>query len=383
MVRCLIPASRKPPKTDAEIMAALEQSGGHRKKAADILGMYERSLLDRLARMKKAGKFDGGVSETIPEGHTVKGVSTLYNAEGEVAGQWVKTTRDEQLAKLAQETAIRELAKKIPRQAPIPAPKHGNKRLLNLYTLTDCHVGMLSWHRETGADWDLKIAEKVLTDCFLQLIAQAPEADSAVVNQGGDFLHTDGLLALTPTSGHVLDADGRYQKIVETAVRLLRTLVNAALMKHKQVTVLMQDANHDPVGGTWLRALFAALYERDKRVRVEISPLPYVALRHGKTMLAFHHGHLSKNDNLPLLMAAKFPDLWGQTLKRYCHTGHRHHVEEKEHAGMTVIQHPTLAAPDAYAARGGWLTERQATAITYHDQWGQVGRTTVIPEMVE
>jgi hypothetical protein len=50
---------------------------------------------------------------------------------------------------------------------------------------------------------------------------------------------------------------------------------------------------------------------------------------------------------------------------------------------MTVIQHPTLAARDAYAARGGWLSERSATAITYHDKFGQVARNTVVPEMFE
>jgi hypothetical protein len=38
---------------------------------------------------------------------------------------------------------------------------------------------------------------------------------------------------------------------------------------------------------------------------------------------------------------------------------------------MTVIQHPTIAARDAYAARGGWLSERAAVAITYHARFGQ------------
>ena len=36
------------------------------------------------------------------------------------------------------------------------------------------------------------------------------------------------------------------------------------------------------------------------------------------------------------------------------YTGHRHHTHEftKEFSGMTVTQHPTLAARDAYASRG-------------------------------
>ena len=33
---------------------------------------------------------------------------------------------------------------------------------------------------------------------------------------------------------------------------------------------------------------------------------------------------------------------------------------------MKVERHETLAAPDAYAANGGWLSGRSAKVITYH-----------------
>ena len=49
---------------------------------------------------------------------------------------------------------------------------------------------------------------------------------------------------------------------------------------------------------------------------------------------------------------------------------------------MSVVQHSTLAARDAYAARGGWMNDRQCTAITYHSEFGQVCRNTVTPEML-
>jgi hypothetical protein len=49
---------------------------------------------------------------------------------------------------------------------------------------------------------------------------------------------------------------------------------------------------------------------------------------------------------------------------------------------MKVVQHATLAARDAYAARGGWMSERQCTAYTYHTEYGQVCCNTVTPEML-
>ena len=154
------------------------------------------------------------------------------------------------------------------------------------------------------------------------------------------------------------------------------------LSKHERVIVLLAEGNHDTVSSIWLRALFRAVYENEPRVEVMESALPYYVIQHGETMLGFHHGHLQKNAQLPILMAAQFPKEWGSTTKRYVHTGHRHHVEEKEHSGVTVTQHPTLAARDAYAARGGWHAERMIQSITYHAKHGQVARSFSTPEML-
>lgn len=63
--------------------------------------------------------------------------------------------------------------------------------------------------------------------------------------------------------------------------------------------------------------------------------------------------------------------------------GHNHHTFEKEYRGMTVMQHPTLAARDAYASRHGYVALRQASAITYHKSKGQVARIIVSPDMLE
>jgi hypothetical protein len=129
--------------------------------------------------------------------------------------------------------------------------------------------------------------------------------------------------------------------------------------------------------------MFQALYENEPRIEVIDSELPYYVYQHGETMLGWHHGHLSKNEALPLLFASQFPKMWGNTSKRYVHCGHRHHTHIKEHSGVTIEQHPTLAARDAYAARGGWMAERQVSSITYSDKYGQVAKNTVTPEMLD
>ena len=156
-----------------------------------------------------------------------------------------------------------------------------------------------------------------------------------------------------------------------------------ALSKHDDVVVLMAEGNHDMVGSVWLRSLFDALYEKEPRVTVEKSPLPYYEYKHGKTALFFHHGHLRKVPQLPGVFAAQFSETWGSTKYRYAHTGHFHHKVEKEDMGCTITQHRTLAAKDSYAARGGYFAERKAECVTYHKDYGIVSTVNVTPEMCE
>lgn len=363
--------------TDEQIVAALKAHNGSRVKAAAEFGITPRAFATRVSKLKERGF---NIPDSPYNAPTVMGTSTLYGADGETRLTWVKERREDTQERI--EAMVRGLAAKLPRIAPAPAPKRTDPDKCTLYTLTDCHVGMLAWGRETGGpDWDLTIAEQVLTNSFLRLIDTSPPAKDAIFLNLGDFLHFDSLVPETPQNRHILDADGRYQKVVEVAVRIQRRLVPAMLKKHERVFVWFEEGNHDPTAAIWQRIMFAALFENEPRVTVDLSPSPYGVHRHGKSMIGFHHGHLAKNQSLPLLFAAKFPEVWGATKSRYIHVGHKHHVDEKEHPGVFVHQHPTLAAPDAYASRGGWMSKQQATAVTYHAKFGECERTKVVPEM--
>lgn len=356
----------------AETIALVKEHGG--VTAASLATGIPRATLQ--SRHSTAKNRAGGM--------IVTGRSTLTDLRtGEAVLEWEKTSLDRERAAEAQAQAFEAMAARLPRLPAVHRPKRVDAQLATVYTLTDCHVGALAWHREGGADWDLGIAEDTLVGCFRHMIDSSPPSELGIVNQLGDFLHWDGLEAVTPTSKHLLDADGRFEKVVQVAIRVLRRVIGLALEKHATVRVILAEGNHDLASSVWLRQMFAALYENEPRLTVDDSPLPYYAMEWGETMLAFHHGHLKKNDQLPIMFAAQFPQEWGRTTKRYCHTGHRHHVEEKEHSGMIVFQHPTLAARDAYAARGGWHAMRSATAVTYHRQFGEVGRTTARPEMLQ
>lgn len=315
-----------------------------------------------------------------PDGMFVRSVSTLVDGQtGNVKQQWVKSDKlKEDLFNAMVEASKRAGADITPIER-IPAPFSVDSDLCTLYTITDYHVGMLAWAKETGEAWDLKIAEQVLMDVFKRMVECSPRSAVGVVNFLGDLLHFDSLKPITPEHGHLLDADSRYQKVVHICIKLVRAVIEMALTKHDTVHVLANEGNHDPTGSVWMRVFLPLLYADNPCVTFEHSPLPYVIYEWGNTLLAFSHGHMAKKESLPLLFAAKFPQEWGRTTKRYAHTGHMHHVDIKEHPGMKVEQHATLAAPDAYAARGGWFSERQAAAITYSKRTGETARQTYTP----
>ncbi|WP_354686675.1 LysR family transcriptional regulator [Cupriavidus necator] len=371
----------------AEILVAVEQHGSERKAAA-ALGLSHGTVSGAIAGARKRAAASGyspehDMTHVVPDGFLVKGVSTYYDEEGKPRGQWVKSAVDRDRQAEIMREACAAMAESLPRVKPAEHAGDTNAALCNLVVFTDYHMGMLAWHKEGGADWDLKIAESLLLTSFVHMVEAAPKAKTCVLAIQGDFLHSDGLLPVTPAHKHVLDQDGRFSKIVAAAIRVLRRLADHALAKHEAVHLVICEGNHDEASSVWLRQMFAALYEAEPRLMVNDSELPFYVHQHGEVMLAFHHGHKVKNEQLPMLFAAQYPKVWGATTKRYAHCGHRHHVDEKEYAGMVVTQHPTLAARDAYSARGGWMSERAATTITYHERFGQVGRTIVTPEMFE
>jgi len=376
-----------PALTDSQLREAADayvSCGQNKAAAARSLGMRENTYKHRLGVAISRGFHTGyDVNYPVPEGFAVTGISSLVDTgTGKAKLQWVKSSKDkERQAEILQE-AYTAMCADIPRVAPTPPPVNVVADLCNQYTITDYHLGMLAWHKEGGADWDLNIATKTLIASFAAMMAGSPDTHTCIIGQLGDFLHSDGLLPVTPTSGHVLDQDGRFSKIVEAAITVLRQLVSMALEKHEHVHVIMAEGNHDMASSVWLRKMFKAVYENEPRISVNDSELPYYVYEWGKCMIGFSHSHTKKKEALPILFATEFSEIWGRTTYRVIHTGHNHHGDMKEHSGITVWQHNTLSARDSHASRGGWYAERKATSITYHKDFGQVATNEVRPEMI-
>ena len=146
----------------AEYVDAVNAHGSY-TAAARVLGCTEFAVRSSLKRLQALAATRGYSPEhdmhhPVPDTHIAKGVSTLYDADGKVRMQWVKSAVDDAKWEAVKQAALEALAADIPRVAALPAPTMVAKHLCNVYTLTDCHVGMLAWPKETGEAWDLPIA---------------------------------------------------------------------------------------------------------------------------------------------------------------------------------------------------------------------------------
>lgn len=365
-------------------IVGLRSQGISVEKIVELTGVDKRNVQRYAANLKAKAAREGYSPEEdaaglAAEGYYVTGKSRYDPTER----QWVKTAIDkERQARILIERLERGNSNFKPFR-PGKAPKRCEADMLSLITITDFHMGMYAWGPETGADWDVEIARDTFLGAVHAMIEGSPRSKVGVLNQLGDFLHFDGLSAITPMSGHLLDADTRYAKVVDLTMEVMNEAVRMMLGRFEEVRVIQAEGNHDMSGSVWLRKHIKHMFKNEPRLSVDDSEFPFYAMLHGENMLGFHHGHKVKLGQLFKLFASepRFRAMWGKAKQTYIHTGHLHHERVVEDGGAIAEQHPTLSARDAYAARGGWVSMRGAKAISYDKVDGEVHRVTVRPKL--
>jgi hypothetical protein len=369
---------------DEKVCRAMSSEGSQRK-AAKAVGISQSYLNERLSRLKSYAATRGyspdtGLHDLQAPNQLLHGVSTLYDDAGAVKARWVKTRQDQQQTLEAARAMVEEMSQLVtPEEPNRELQVRCDKDLLNLYVLTDAHLGMYAHHEEGGNNWDLKIAEATIDSAFDYLVTNTPEASTAILLNLGDLLHSDSIWPVTPTNHHVLDQDSRQHRVIRTAIRVIRRTMQSLLSYHDRVVLVNAQGNHDMVSALWMQSAFGVLYENEPRAEVVQSPLPYYANVHGKNLLTFTHGHKKRGKELADLVCGQFRHLMAGTTHTSIHTGHLHTQSIIETPTATIECHPTLAARDSYSAHGGWLSRRGMQAIVYHVEDLEIARCVYRP----
>ena len=343
-------------------------------------GRFPKSReLDAIWMLAKSQASHGVVEapplEPVPVDHRVAGVSTYVDADGTVKGQWIKTKAKEETP----EEMLRRLMADLPRLAParstLVQPPDGrlDDDLMACVVLGDGHVGLCSWKPETGANWDLQIAEDVHKAAVADLVARGPAAKRGMLIELGDWLDSDGVNATT-TAGTPQDTDTRWHLVCQVGLRIMVHAIDCMLAKHEEVVVDIIPGNHSRSTATLFQFYVQSYYRNEPRVSVVTDPAMRHYHRFGSCLIGTTHGDGPKVAELPEVMAAEVPEMWGATKHRRFYIGHVHHSQAIERRGCTVESFRTLSARSAWAASKGYISKRDASRITFHREFGEVSR---------
>jgi hypothetical protein len=363
---------------EAQCIDAINEFGSERKAAAH-LGRAKTCIHRAIVKAKKKASRQGYAPENdlthpVPSTHFAKGISTLYNQQGEVQLQWVKSQNYVDDMRETAEQIVESLS--IEPCKPVPPPEHCNDDFLTVYPLGDPHIGMLALAEEAGENFDCKIAERNLCGGIDSLILNAWATDKALIVNLGDFFHADNQSGTTARSGNRLDVDTRKQKVMVTGVRIMYYLIDAVLKKHNHVTIINEVGNHDDESSFVLSLILEAKYCDDERVKIDMSPATFHYYRFHSNLIGVTHGYQCKPDKLGQIMAADKPQDWGDTEYRYWLVGHVHHISRKEVPGCVIESFRTLAAKDAWHSASGYRSGRDMVRIDYHKHFGEKRRET-------
>ncbi len=235
--------------------------------------------------------------------------------------------------------------------------------------LADPHIGLLSWRKETGADYDLKIVKQRFFMCINDIIARCTgmKLKKIVLVGLGDVLHADNNEQKT-TNGTFQQTDGRLEKITECAEDMLIDGITI-LGRLAPVEFVHLCGNHDRLTGYMLARSVKNAFKNDKNVTFDISPNPIKSKVFGISLVVFHHGDLPKKNtnDLPINFArehisgTKFTEV---------HCGHYHTEETKVVGGVRVRYLPTIAASSYWEHQQGYSSDKAVVCYLWNEKTG-------------
>jgi len=327
---------------------------------------------------------DRDVNHRTMEGFNTKFVTSRFDGEGNLQGQYVRQERE----KVDLDAMLNDFKEGLQGELrglhkPVDAPSETLDKLMNCYMIGDHHLGMYAWSKETGdANYDTDIGVSLLEDAVDSLVARSPNSRYGLLCNLGDFFHSNNIKGET-AGGTPLDTDGRYGRTVKEGVNLLKRIVIRLLEKHEIVTVLNVRGNHDSDPALWLNEAMKMYFENDPRVIIPDNYSKFTHLEFGNSLIVLHHGDKINPQRIYESVTKRLSVEWGRTKYRFGWVGHLHHKESKEIGGMLFEQFNILASSDSWAAGAGFGSSRSMTCIVLSEDYGEDSRVIINPDRIE
>ena len=374
--------------TQENTLEAVIAHGGNQAAAGKSLGVSQSSVWQLVNRIETCAAQEAvaphrDVDHQTMEGFHAKFVTSRYDGDGKLQGQYVRQERDkDDDTQEVLRSFVDGLLKELPgHHTPVEAPKMTGKDRLNCFSIGDHHLGMHSYKPQTGFNYDVNIAENLLEQSFESLIARADKAEAALFLNMGDFMHTDS--ESSTTAGTPQDTDGRYERTVRHAHILMKQMIVRLLETYPHVYVLNIRGNHDHRASYFLNEIMVAYFENEPRITVLCNQNKFIPFSWGKVFLLTHHGDGINAQKMYEVATRDYRDEWGRHPFVYGYTAHFHHKTVLELPGMVCEQMGVLCPVDRWHASKGFGASRTMVCITHHKEFGEVGRVTFKAEMAE
>jgi len=252
----------------------------------------------------------------------------------------------------------------------------------------DIHFGRLTWEEESGGNYDIKIAKKIVLDTLERLLQQLAfyPLSKILLPIGNDFFNCDNK-DNTTTRGTPQQEDTRWQKTFkagrETLVEMIDLCQNVA-----PVDVLVIPGNHDQQRSYYLGDSLYSWYHACPNVTIDNRATQRKYYQYWDNLIGFTHGSEERLEKLPFLMAEEQPKLWATTKHREWHTGDKHHIKDfdlktDEGIGMTIRILSSLAQHDAWTFNSGYKSKRAAQAFLWSQHEGLSAQFTALPPNIK
>ena len=181
-------------KTDEFVQICIENDYNIKAICSELHKLYPAQdvrpykVEQRIANCKRRGLLPLASGNSVDLGQVLRGTSTLYDSSGNVKQQWVKSDVQQEAILAAFEHAVETTCSSITPIAPIPLRTLvSDSDLLVKIPIADAHIGLLTWHKEVGVDFDLAIAKDLYTKAITQLVDSSPLAETCLLLDLGGY----------------------------------------------------------------------------------------------------------------------------------------------------------------------------------------------------
>lgn len=240
--------------------------------------------------------------------------------------------------------------------------------------LYDVHLGKFAWNKETGNDYDLKIAETLYRKTLDDLLAKANvyRIKKIIIVFGNDFYHYDNM-EKTTSGGTPQDTDTRLHKMYAKGLDLAFETVEKCLAI-APVEFYYVPSNHDKLMGYFASETIYRCYKGNPRMTyINVNPIARKYVRIGNALIGLTHGEKETKENIKTVMQVEEPIQWAETLVHEFHSGHFHSLKKEESNGLMIWNLPSITATDVYHHEKGWVGAIQrGMAFVWNDDGSKV-----------